>query len=271
MQAYRDEGQYLAAASACRCAIRLGDADACSWEELGDLYEAQGRLAAAVEAYQQAVRAIGEAQANDDAPISDLGVTWMKLGNVYEAHGQRSEAVAAYDQAIAPLVAVMGEGDALHRDEWASLGRMYDRQGKHQEAAKAFEKAVAQYREVLRSTPMLATRRTTGVCWDKSIGIRGSTPRPLPRIGRHLPRIPTGQTAGPAWGSRTGSRRQHKDAFVAFCEAVRVAPHGVHAQRGLREAYGRHGIPADGIAAFREYCRSSCHRCLRVALFGGRV
>ncbi len=90
--------------------MRLGDADAFSWDELGDLYEAQGRLAEAIEAYQQAVRAIGEAQANDDAPISDLGETWMKLGNAYAAHGQRTEAVAAYDKAIAPLVAVMRRG-----------------------------------------------------------------------------------------------------------------------------------------------------------------
>jgi len=69
VQAYRDEGQYLAAASACRCAIRLGDADACSWEELA-ISTRRREAACAIEAYQQAIRALAKPR---QRRTSDIG------------------------------------------------------------------------------------------------------------------------------------------------------------------------------------------------------
>lgn len=58
---------------------------------------------------------------------------------------------------------------------------------------------------------------------------------------------------------------------VTMRKAVRVAPRGVHTQRGLREVYGQQGIPAEWDRGISRILPLIEHRRLRVALFGGRV
>ena len=70
-----------------------------SWERLGDVYQAQGQLANAADAFRNGFQLSEELVSRTDRSIEslrDLSVSWNKLGDVYQAQGQLANAADAF-------------------------------------------------------------------------------------------------------------------------------------------------------------------------------
>src|SRR4051812_38236837 len=73
-----------------------------SWERVGDVRRAQGDLAGALQAYEDARRIRETLAASDPGNAGwerDLSVSWVNLGDVRAAQGDLAGALKAYEDA----------------------------------------------------------------------------------------------------------------------------------------------------------------------------
>lgn len=99
---------------------------AAAWNGLGNVYQALGRTAEAVKAYQAATQL-----------DPGLAAPWNSLGNIYRGQHKYDEAAPAYQQAI--------KLDAANPQPYHNLGLVYEAQGEHEAAIERFEQAIERY------------------------------------------------------------------------------------------------------------------------------
>ncbi len=137
--AERERNDLLAVEAAKREGNRA--AEGIALNNLGVVYQLQGRWAEAIAAYEQDLaicRELGDRHGE--------GATLNNLGVVYEKQGRWAEAIAAYEQDLAicrELGDRHGEAQTLN-----NLGVVYEKQGRWAEAIAAYEQSLRIKREL---------------------------------------------------------------------------------------------------------------------------
>ncbi len=116
--------RFAEAEAACRRALEISPAYVAAHNNLGVMFEAQGKLSDAAEAYRRAI----ELDPNDAKAHNNLGV-------VYGKRGARDDALAAYRRAIE-----LDPGFAMAHN---NLGNVFYETDRPDEAVAAFERAIA--------------------------------------------------------------------------------------------------------------------------------
>jgi tetratricopeptide (TPR) repeat protein len=121
-------------------------------DEIGDIHQAQGRLDAALEAYQQShaiAQALAERNPTAETLQRDLSISHEKIGDIHQAQGRLDAALEAYQQSLAITQALAERNptaETLQRDLSVShnkIGDIHKAQGRLDAALDAYQQALA--------------------------------------------------------------------------------------------------------------------------------
>jgi CHAT domain-containing protein/Tfp pilus assembly protein PilF len=144
---YDHQGRYAEALDSFQQALvilrEVGDrvGEGTTLNNIGLVYDAQGRYAEALDAYQQSL--VIARKMGDSA---GEGTTLNNIGLAYDHQGRHAEALASYQQALVITHEVgdrAGEGATLN-----NIGVVYHHQGRYTEALDSFQQALVIRREV---------------------------------------------------------------------------------------------------------------------------
>src|SRR5262249_38749122 len=132
------EGHYQQAEPLLHKAIgaarRSGNAygAALSYSALGDVYQAEGRFANAIEAYREGLSLTGRGRLQSHA----AAIMWRNLGSALTAQAQYPDAIKAFKEAAKTMKVDAVNSPALEGQILNALGVVYFHQGKMDKAAK---------------------------------------------------------------------------------------------------------------------------------------
>jgi tetratricopeptide (TPR) repeat protein len=206
---------------------------AISYEEVGNVLMAQGKLAEALNAYQESL-AIADGLAKADPNNADwqqlLAHYYNAVGDVLLAQGKLAEALKAYHDsfAIADRFAKINLSDAAWQDRAAwqhrlsvshdRLGHVLLEQGKLAEALKA-------YQDGLAIADRLAKTNPSNVSWQHDLAVSHN------RVGNVLRKQ----------GKLAEALKAHHDALAIADRLVKTNPSNAPWQRTLSITYHRIG------------------------------
>jgi len=206
--AYEAQGRLDEAIASYQRALEINPNLAVALYNLGIVYEAQGRLDEVIARYQRAL----EINPNH-------AVAWNNLGIAYEAQGRLDEAIACYQRAleINPNYAV-----ALY-----NLGIVYKAQGR-------LDEAIARYQRALEINPNYA------VAWN-NLGIaykaQGRLDKAIASYQRALEINPNYAVAWNNIGIVYKAQGRLDEAIARYQRALEISPKYAYALNNLRIAY----------------------------------
>ena len=129
-----------------------------SWEKLGDVAQALGRLEEAERGYRESLALRQKLHREAPSPQSarDLSISWSKLGDVAQALGRLEEAERAYREGLTL-------SEKLHREapspqsardlsiSWERLGDVARKRGELEEARTGYDESIALVRGAQRA------------------------------------------------------------------------------------------------------------------------
>lgn len=225
---HEHRGDYAAAIPFYQQALERHQRDkdkAVTWDNLGNVYAAQGESDEAMAAYRWA---------------SVLNPTyappWHGLGDVYSALGRDDEAIKAYRQAIAL--------DPAAAWPYNNLALVYERRGEYQQA-------IGLYREALERHEDDTARAVT---WRNLGDVYVALSRPDEAIAAYLRASqldPQDPRPHHSLGEVYRALGRTDEAIAAYNRAVALDPAYAPAHTGLGHIYTQTGRPAEAIAAYR--------------------
>jgi tetratricopeptide (TPR) repeat protein len=113
-----------------------------SYNNVGIIYESQGRYAEALQHFQKAL-AIRLAAFGENNP--DVATSYHNIGVVYKQQRRYTEALQHFQKALAIRLAVFGENHPYVARIYKNIGNVYSSQERYTEALQYYQKALAIY------------------------------------------------------------------------------------------------------------------------------
>src|SRR5208282_5267893 len=132
---------------------------AVSYEKVGDVKAAQGKLPEALDAYQESLATAERLVESDSRFQWNFAVSYEKVGNVLEAQGKLAEALDVYQQEMA-IAKRLADQDKTNADWQRNLALSYKKvgdvnaaRGKLPEALDVYQQAIAHFTKALQLDP----------------------------------------------------------------------------------------------------------------------
>ena len=148
-----------------------------SLDNLGHIYQVQGQLANAVDAFRKSFQIREGLVSRTDRSIQslrDLSLSWNRLGDVYQAQGQLANAADAFRNSFLIAEELVSRTDrsiqSLHdlSLSWNRLGDVYQAQGQLANAADAFRNSfLIAEGLVSRTDRSIQSLRDLSLSWNK--------------------------------------------------------------------------------------------------------
>jgi tetratricopeptide (TPR) repeat protein len=129
---------------------------------LGDVYQSQGRIEAALASYQKSlviVERLVQAVPSNPNWQRELGIAHSRLGGVYQSQGRRDAALASFQKSLAIIEQLVQDDTSkisFQRDlgiAHSRLGDMYKSQGRRDAAFASFQKYLAIIEQLVQKDP----------------------------------------------------------------------------------------------------------------------
>ncbi|MBQ7004791.1 MAG: tetratricopeptide repeat protein, partial [Clostridia bacterium] len=144
-----------------------------SYEKLGNIYEAEGRLAEAKEMYLKDLDLSKEIFEETGTVESGraLSVSYNNLGNIYEAEGRLTEAKEMYLKSLELRIVISEETGTVEsgRDLSVSCGKLgdiYVAEGRLTEAMEMYTKSLGLFKVISEETGTVESRRDLSISYN---------------------------------------------------------------------------------------------------------
>ncbi len=229
---YQAQRQYPQAQQAYQQAITLNPRFARPWKNLADVYRAQGRSEGVIEAYQQAI-------------ILDPAYAWPyhNLGVIYKQQGAYAQAVNYYRQAIQ-----RHQTDLDCAVSWNGLGSVYLATGQYDLAVDAYQKAI-------QLNPADAWPYHNLGFVQKQLG---NYQRSIGLYVQAIDRFNDDRYVAVSWnnlGNVYSLLERHQEAIDAYQTAIKLHPNYALPWNSLGEIYFATNRPAEAVPAYQEAIR----------------
>jgi CHAT domain-containing protein/tetratricopeptide (TPR) repeat protein len=111
-----------------------------SYNNIGTVYQEQGRYAQALENHQKAL-AIKLAVFGENHPVTAR--SYNNIGLVYQAQARYAQALENYQKTLTILLASLGENHPEAAQSYNNIGAVYELQGRYAQALENYQKALA--------------------------------------------------------------------------------------------------------------------------------
>jgi tetratricopeptide (TPR) repeat protein len=140
---------------------------------IGDVYQSQGRIEAALASYQKflvIVERLVQAVPSNPNWQRELGIAHSRLGGVYQSQGRRDAALASFQKSLAIIEQLVQDDPSkisFQRDlgiAHSRLGDMYKSQGRRDAAFASFQKSLAIIEQLVQDDPSkISFQRDLGI------------------------------------------------------------------------------------------------------------